>query len=102
MVFDRPTSVHSASRCFQGGGFSESADDVVWEKQGCLKPFKVGSQNLGHGGTSRSCWSYEGGVVSKLSNTHEGAMGKNAGAFPCALFMNDDGDLQGMVCSKST
>lgn len=40
--------------------------------------------------------------VSKLSNMHEGSMGKNAGAFPRALCMNDEGGLQGLIYSKST
>ena len=40
---------------------------------------------------------------SKLNNMHEGATGRNAGAFPlCALLMNDEGGLQGWICSKST
>ena len=42
--------MHSACRCFEEDGLSENADDVVSEKWGSLKPLKVGSQNLGHGG----------------------------------------------------
>lgn len=90
MVFDRPTSVHSTSRCFEGGGFSQSAGDVVWEKQGCSNALQSGVPKF----TAR-CYEQElmelrrGG--SKLSDVNEGAMGKNAGAFPCARLMSGEG-----------